>query len=66
LKKILGESAPTASAWQVNGAGSSGPNPQIPGEDARDGASGEVGSGKGKKGKGKQKQMLFTLGTFPS
>ncbi|KXN92886.1 hypothetical protein AN958_07306 [Leucoagaricus sp. SymC.cos] len=71
LKNILGSSSPVVSAWQSGGGTGSGDGMV---DSAVDGASG-AGNGegeesgaakKGKKGKGKQKQMLFTLGSFPT
>ncbi|KAI8982822.1 hypothetical protein BD414DRAFT_579107 [Trametes punicea] len=80
LRKILGESAPAAQAWQsgrspavANGSGESGTStpgePSAQGEGEAEGGQGQ-GQGQGtvgkKKGKGKQKQTLFTLGSFPT
>ncbi|KXN89163.1 hypothetical protein AN958_06156, partial [Leucoagaricus sp. SymC.cos] len=71
LKNIPGSSSPVVSAWQSGGGTGSGDGMV---DSAVDGASG-AGNGegeesgaakKGKKGKGKQKQMLFTLGSFPT
>ncbi|TCD70278.1 hypothetical protein EIP91_004179 [Steccherinum ochraceum] len=67
LKNIVGDSTPTMPVWQAGG-GTSGSGPStpvmegLPVEDAADAPSG----GSKKKGKGKQKQMLFTLGSFPT
>lgn len=65
LKKILGDTTPTASAWS-NGPVGSAARALEDGEEGSMNAN-VVGfeSGKTKK-KGKQKQTLFTLGTFPT
>lgn len=56
LKNILGETMPSAPAWQ-------GPSTRTAEEEDTTGGERSVGK---KKGKGKQKQTLFTLGSFPS
>jgi hypothetical protein len=66
LRNILGESAPTITAWKNNdtGGGSGAQTPDEPSVVLREAE--EIGGRMGKKGKGKQKQTLFTLGSFPT
>ncbi|KAJ3570225.1 hypothetical protein NP233_g4545 [Leucocoprinus birnbaumii] len=71
LKNILGNTAPSVSAWQPGSGGAEGGNGEN-GVGVAEGGEGEgeegTGGKKGKKGKGKgkQKQTLFTLGSFPA
>ena len=60
LRRIMKNTGPTVSAWQP-GNGDGGAETGVEGEVEE-----STGGKKGKKGKGKQKQMLFTLGSFPT
>ncbi|KAL0946428.1 hypothetical protein HGRIS_012651 [Hohenbuehelia grisea] len=61
LKNILGNAAPTTSAWQSGGTNSDHASTAV-----ENGDTAATSGGKGKKNKGKQKQTLFKLGAFPS
>lgn len=67
LERILGSSAPLTSAWDRSGSSNNGEPSGQNGSGEADGQEGGGAGGNGKKkGKGKQKQMLFTLGSFPT
>ncbi|KAI6098396.1 hypothetical protein EDD16DRAFT_1663186 [Pisolithus croceorrhizus] len=70
LRNIIGDPLPSSSAWRAttrdsmpsdNGNNVAGAAPR-----SAFGSENDSGGWKGKKGKGKQKQMLFTLGSFPT
>ena len=66
LKRILKSTGPTVSAWHPGNSSGNGNGGMETNVDDEIGAEESVGGKKGKKGKGKQKQMLFTLGSFPT
>jgi len=66
LKRILKNTGPTISAWHPGNSSKSGDGGTETNVDDEIGAEESMGGKKRKKGKGKQKQMLFTLGSFPT
>jgi len=66
LKRILKSTGPTVSAWHPGNSSGNGDGGVETNADDEIGAEEGMGGKKGKKGKGKQKQMLFTLGSFPT
>lgn len=69
LRNIIGDSS-SSSVWRTTARDSTPPNNGSSVAEAAPMSAfapgNESGVGKGKKGKGKQKQMLFTLGSFPT
>jgi hypothetical protein len=66
FRNIVGDTTPLKPAWAASNAlAGDGGQRGVASENGRDPEDKTAETGKSKKAKGKQKQMLFTLGTYP-